>query len=279
MSKLLLLLFLFVNLSLFSQKHAFFNPDDYDAGDFVTHFKGTTGKFMRYEFEHKVDGKINWRKNVYYEKGKIVKVTYTDTLDRLKRSMYTGCSYSIVKYKNDEKGKRIEASYWDEDLERTDNVCGGIHRAEFAYDDKGRLKSLKAYNEKNEFICDVHYSYLGDSEDIDEISYHTQKGELYFISTAKVKFLYDKKGNIIGRTFTSNSGELPESDIKTIKIKYKNKKVRFGNQVSTSFRVHTFYNEEGKVVDKMNVIGFKPRKKTIYDFAKIFNKPQKWISF
>ena len=276
MKKFTLLSFLLINSLLFSQSYVFFDPDNFNEDDFIIHFKGTTGKFMRYDFEHKEYGKINWRKNVYLENGHPVKITYTDTNNRLKSStfVYSGYSVRLFNYLDDHT---LEVSYWDQDLNPINISYVPVHKMIFKYDESKRVISLKSYNENGDFICDIHYNYVGDSERINELSYHKENGDLYQISIAKVQCLY-KKDKFIGRSFTSNNGQLPEDGVKSIRIKRKNKKVVvFGNE-STRFSIYSIYNENGKLIQKMNVIKFSESKEKVLEHIMRFQNPNKWIS-
>lgn len=276
--KFSLLLFLISSFTVLGQYGYNFDPNDIDYSKIKIHFKGTSGKFMEFRYELMGRGMLNWQKNEFYENGYTVKVTYTDTLGNLKNPMELAYGNPVTKYIRAKNGVAREISFFDQNLKPINCRHGGFARAEFTYDHLKRVSKMNAYNQNGEFIVQIQYEYVGESEKKGEISYHDQAGNLLNLSTAKITFTYDKKGRELSRTFTNHNNELPEGEVKTIKIKKKNKTVKFMGNVSKSFKVYSFYDINGKLIDKMDLIEFSEEKEHQFVEMERFLDPRKWIT-
>ncbi|MEZ4938391.1 MAG: hypothetical protein R2799_12450 [Crocinitomicaceae bacterium] len=255
-----------------------FNPEDYDDSKVTVHFKGTTGKFMEFKYELKGYGMLDWKKTVLYENGMVVMIKYTDTLDHLKNPIYLDCGNPKTIYSWDARGNIQEISFKDRKDELMRNTCGNFARGEFLYDEMNRVIEMNAYDQNNVFIVQIQYKYENDTKRKSEVSYHKQNGELADLSIAKIELQYDSKGREIERKFTSHNQELPEGKLKSIEMKWKNKKMEFMGNVSKSFKVHNYYDEEGKLLGNMDVVGFSEKKKHDYEALERYFDPNKWLT-
>jgi hypothetical protein len=259
-----------------AQKHEPFNPNDYDDGDYIIHFQGRSNQFMEYKFEHKKYGKVNWKIKENYENGKVVKRVYLDTNNRLKREVE--CAAPIVTYEYDDKGNNSKISYWYNEGKATHNNCVPFHSISYTFDAQKRVKTSTAYTFENKFITTIKYEYYDDSELVKKLSYHQENGELIEAQIAIVEFIYNKKGINIERIITNHVLPLPPDNIKSFKIKYTNKKMKVIGNTSTDFRVHTYYNDKGEKMGKMDMVVFQPPKKHNFkDLEKVFQL-DKWLT-
>ena len=141
--------------------------------------------FMRGSF-WRDDSTIVTYVNVFFEKGNVEKMTFTDQNDKLQILKIQGIievPCAMVVYDFNAKGLMVKAAYYDDQAELFDTDAGSAYR-HFKYNDRGQMILVESYDKKGRLsnVIPDNYARLIRNYDIygnmTEQSYYDKNGNL-----------------------------------------------------------------------------------------------------
>ncbi len=159
--------------------------------------------------------------NIFYEKGNIKKMTFTDKNDKLNMKLIQGineCPCAIVLYEYDEKELKTKMAFYDDKGELYDTEAGCAYR-EYKYNKRGQMTVLESFDKLGNLSNELPSNSAMVIRDYDiygnliEQSYYDKYGNLANTPWTWSRMLreWDDRGRLIKDVYIRPDGTMDEA--------------------------------------------------------------------
>ncbi len=227
-------------------KELFSNDTNYNRIYRVKYFNGKIAQivnrsnFVKLEANYQFDPLNNYKSGVINDDGNHFECSYTynSTGLLIENKVSKNGEISIWRNKYDEKGRKLEEGYYDNQNHLiADNNGIAIYR--YKYDEKGNKLEERYYDNEDHLMGDFRgiaiyrYKYDEKGNKIEE-GYYDKENQLISGDIAIYRYQYNDKGNIIEQTTYDNQDKLVANSVGVIRLRYK-------------------YNEKDKKIEEISI--------------------------